>query len=202
MTDPVPLPPPESLLERVARLLSVIGSPYFVGPASILAVMHAAPGTLPQKAVWTAACMLLPVVGPLIFTLWMMQKGLITDLHITQREQRGTVFGVATLCAGLAYAILVYTHAPPMVLALGRAYLANCCLLAAVTFQWKVSIHAAFLGSATVIIHQVYGITAGLGMACFMVAVAWSRTHRGRHTPAQVSAGASTAAIITWLAMR
>ncbi|HEY3999864.1 MAG TPA: hypothetical protein VGO93_13400 [Candidatus Xenobia bacterium] len=189
-------------LDRVAGVLSAVGSPYLVGPATILAVLLAAPGTGTEKLAWAFICIVLPMVGPLLFTLWMMKKGLITDLHITLRHQRGSVFLVASLCALLAYGILVLTAAPPLMLALGRAYLANCCLLAAVTSQWKISIHGAFLGSGTVIVGAVHGVWAGLLAAAFLVLVGWSRTWRGRHTWAQVLTGAGTAALVTWLAMR
>jgi membrane-associated phospholipid phosphatase len=188
----------DTALGWIARWLSAIGSPYLVGPAMMGALLYAVPGTAMQKVLWASLCIVLPMSGPFLFTVWMMRRGLISDLHIGVREHRKQVFMVAAVFAGLAYLALWAADAPHLLLAMGRVYLIGCGSMGYVTQRWKISIHASFMGAATVIAYRAFGDQVALWMAVGSVLVLWSRTYRGRHTPAQVLAGVILGALLTW----
>ncbi|MBK0866068.1 hypothetical protein INP57_04535 [Saccharopolyspora sp. HNM0986] len=115
--------------------------------------------------------------------------------HVRDRAGRLIPFIALIGSGAIGLVLLVTGGAPRAMTALDAGMLALVIVAGAITTKWKISMHAAAGGGATVVLALFYGpawwllglVTAGIG---------WSRVRLGDHTTAQVVAGALAGALI------
>lgn len=182
--------------------VSRIASPPVVA-SSLLVRLAGGPAGAPTWP-WIAA-FALPAVGlPVLVVAALVRAGRVVDFDLSDRRQRHVPFAVAALAAAATTAALARAGAPAALVAFGGAWSVLVAALAAVTWRWKISLHAAAAGAAAAMA-ALAGADAGapaaaagpLGAAGWWMlvgVVGWSRVTLGRHTPRQVLAGAAVGA--------
>jgi membrane-associated phospholipid phosphatase len=91
------------------------------------------------------------------------------------------------------------SDAPPPISALILGVAFQMVVLAVLTTRWKASYHAASACALAAVSWTHEPVVLTLALICLALCIGWARVHLGRHTLAQVAAGALTAAPIALL---
>jgi membrane-associated phospholipid phosphatase len=176
----------------VARSISQLLHPVFLGVASIFIVGVYGVTPLRDGVVWALVCAFLQVVPPTIFFTYRLRQGAYSDEDVSVRAQRNELylFGIANLAAGLA--ILTLLRAPAPFLAMVTAATAISLIAWLINLSWKISVHASSMGS-TATLGALYSEPLGLLLWLCALALGWARVRTRNHTPAQVIAGLALA---------
>jgi membrane-associated phospholipid phosphatase len=171
----------------LARTVSDVCSPAALAlPCLLLAAWSAnAPGAIWYAVLYAAVAVPLPM----LYVVWLVRTGRVTDFHLPNRHERARPFAVALVSALAAVVLLIVFGAPAAFLAPIVAVFMQTFLLFLVTLVWQISIHTATTaGLATFVAIAIGG--GGLLATLIVPLVAWARIHLGRHTLAQTIAGA------------
>ncbi|MGQ9905060.1 MAG: hypothetical protein ACUVRU_12225 [Anaerolineae bacterium] len=179
--------PYRSNRECWAERLSIALSPPVVGAAGLLATAISI-GT-PAAWAWLLADIVLAIVLPLLFVVWLVRKGHISDIDLRQREQRAWPYRVAIACALIATGLSALLNAPRVLAVMVGALAAQTLILWAITTRWKISLHAAAIAGGVVVAGHLAG-PIWLASAALVPVVCWARVTLGRHSLAQTIAGA------------
>lgn len=179
--------------ERLARGISDVFSPPFIaisGIALTTTVIDA-----PAAWYWIAYYLILAVLVPITYLIWKVHRGEISDFHIQVREQRIRPLVLTLACSVTALGSLWAGQAPRMLQIFAGMGTLQITILLLVTLNWKISGHAAAMGSFAVFIWSLYGNIATPALLAIPL-VAWARIRLHRHTPAQTFAGSLVGIVI------
>lgn len=196
---PSQLPP----LERLATAVTYLISPLLLPPV-LFGLVLAHFGATPQEimSIVLGALVLLGFV-PLAYLGWMVRHHRALSIEVRDRRRRTAPFlvALAAYVSALVLVLLWDGTAQPLVAAILATSLLNGVILMAITWRWKISIHAANVGGfvsvlwfAAVTWPEVPmpllhpGWTASLIL--LVPLVMWARVRVQAHTQAQVWAGA------------
>lgn len=184
---------------QLAYLLSGVGSPFLVLPLfCVLFVARAVPGTA-EQLYWGLICLLLSTFIPGAYVFYLWRRGRITDLHVSVREQRGSIVVVSMGSFSLLLLYLWASSAPRMLQALAANLLLNAAAFGWISRSWKISLHAGVLGGclagAVVLLHWPRASLFGV------IPVIWARWYRRRHSLAQGFAGAGLGILLSALVL-
>jgi membrane-associated phospholipid phosphatase len=178
----------ESRSSALARWLSIVFNPLFAGVAAYLVVGFYAPAGGANGPVWAGAALVLQVIPPLMFYLVQLRRGAFSDPDVSVREERNQLYVIGSASVLLALAAMVLLGAPRPLVALSVGTLALGVTCGLINLSWKISMHAAGMGSlATVAL--LYAGTLGLVLWAIGAVVGWARVRTRNHTPLQVLAG-------------
>jgi membrane-associated phospholipid phosphatase len=136
---------------------------------------------------------------PLLYIAWNVRNGNISDLHMKVRQERIRPFVVTLLGASAALALLVAFNAPRLMPMFTLFSLIQLGLMTLITLVWQISIHAMSITGAVVAAGAIYGVGPALVLFPLVPLVGAARYKLGRHTVAQLIAGASVGALMTLL---
>ncbi len=178
--------PPRTWDRRLADAISKVGSP----PVLASTTMASVASTLPVSSawLWAGVYILLAILTPFFYVIWLVRRGLVTDLDVQLREQRTRPLIFTIACTGLAWLVLKLGRAPyPMIVLAGALWL-QILILFGVTLRWKISVHVAAAAGAATVAWIFFQTLPPLLVG--MPIVAWSRVHLRRHTVFQTIGGA------------
>jgi membrane-associated phospholipid phosphatase len=132
---------------------------------------------------------LIAVVAPVMYVVWLLKTGRITDFHLADRRQRRGPFIASLGCGMVGFGLIVYLGAPAAFLAPVFGLLAQILLLFLITLAWQVSVHTATTAGLVTFACLAFGPVAACWVALVPL-VAWARIYLRRHTLAQTLAGA------------
>ncbi|MEI7990199.1 MAG: hypothetical protein WCI88_14280 [Chloroflexota bacterium] len=184
---------PPSLDERAAIWVSGIFSPVVI---SLFTIFFFAWHTHVQA--WRIGIYLvLAVILPVLYTLWLIRRGYLSDFHMNIHSQRIRPMIVITLFSVLAWAAVWFTQsaADTITIITGMASLETI-ILAIITLRWKISGHACSISGLAVLLLAAVGYAA-LPVFIIIPLVIWARVHLGRHTLSQACTGALTGALFS-----
>ena len=148
--------------------------------------------------VWLLLTMLFLVIAPISYYLYAREKGIISDLDMTKREQR-TGFYIIAILSSLILLVLTFIWKAPQVLKFFTlAILVNYFFFAAVNLYWKISLHTGFVTVACVILTLFLGKIWILSFILVFI-VGWSRYILQKHTLAQLFGGSFASGLITYI---
>ncbi len=173
--------------EHFARRLSAIFSPPLVGTITMGAIAANSAG--PQAWAWLGIYLLMAVLGPVLYVLWLLRRGEVADFDLRLREQRLRPYLFTALCLTVAAVVLLAGGAPRLLVVIAFAGAIQTTLLLLVTLRWKISVHLASIAGFVVVMVALIG-TPGLLFAPLIPLVAWARIRLRRHNLAQTIAGA------------
>ncbi len=178
---------PQDGQERLAFWLSQLFSP----PSVMMGLLLVIAFTEPRPSVWIYALVyfIFAMLLPLLFIVWQVRRGTITDVDVQLREQRKWPQLVTIGGTLIAYLIISANGGPRSMLVLSAASLLQSTAFYVVTLRWKVSVHAATAAGALVILVWRFGPTA-LAAVLVLLLVGWSRVRLRRHSLGQAIAGA------------
>jgi membrane-associated phospholipid phosphatase len=100
---------------------------------------------------------------------------------------------------GLGVLLMALGGAPRDIIALTVSMFAALAAITAITFRWKISVHAAVSAGSTAMLVLIYGPVA-LAVLPLVALVGWSRVVLRDHTVAQVIVGATLGVVVGLLA--
>jgi len=181
----------------LARAISAVFSPYFVGVATVAIVSLSVGDTVAQGFYWFLTIAGIMVVPLLTYVFVQVRRGKITDMHIRDRRQRHQVYVLGTVTILIVVYLLWRYQAAAELVALFYSVLLVNLIGFLVNTRWKISLHAATMGGATVVLASLFGLAAAALMFLLSVLVMWARVETKSHTVAQTVAGYSLAIFIT-----
>ncbi len=179
---------PRGWSEKLAFWLSQLCSP----PSLVLALLLLLAFTEPRPSVWIHAIIyfIFAMLLPLLFIVWQVRRGRITDVDLQLREQRKWPQLVTIGGTLIAYLIISANGGPRPLLVLSAASLLQATGFYVVTLRWKVSVHTATAAGVATLLLWRFGMVA-LPAWLILPLVAWSRVRLGRHSWGQTMSGAA-----------
>ncbi|MCD6345181.1 MAG: phosphatase PAP2 family protein [Anaerolineae bacterium] len=192
---------PSTRGEHVAYWISQLGSPPLVALLALL--LTAVTLTLPGIWMWAGVYVLLALIIPLSYLVWLVRRGKVADLDLHLREQRYGPFVVTLAGAALAWGVLTLGGAPQVLRLLAAATGVQTLVVFLITLRWKISVHTSTAAGMTVLVWSVVG-KAAAPLVITIPLIAWSRVKLRRHTFWQTVAGIVLGGLIfliaVWLA--
>lgn len=174
----------------LAYVLSAVTSPFLILPLLVLGATWGIAPTLGEFVLWGSIILWFIAILPTMYVVWAVRTKRITDVHITMREQRASVFLVFLVSAAVALGVLWWLGAPKSIFLLALVAMGNGIFAACVTFFWKVSMHAWVYAVATASLALIAQEPRAWWLLLGLPAIVWARTVRQRHTPMQGIIGA------------
>jgi membrane-associated phospholipid phosphatase len=171
---------------RLAEWISRLFSPPLVATVALAAIALA--DFSRAALVWAFLTLLLMILTPAGYLVYLHQRGQITDLDVYVRHQRTRPYLLSIGCSLVTFALLNTANAPYLLQIVAAAAIFQTSGLFAVNLKWKISAHTAATAGFSSLFFWVGGISA-LPVWLFIPVVAWSRVHLKRHTLYQTIAG-------------
>jgi len=95
---------------RLASLISNLGSPPVL--ASVAVALIALKLSSARAWMWGSVYLLLGVMMPFLYVVWLVKRGNVTDIDVRLRKQRFQPLLVTITCTGLAWLVLALGVAP------------------------------------------------------------------------------------------
>ena len=182
-----------------ARLVSDLFSPPIVWGFMAFPLSSVGTNSWQTALAWALIYIMLVCVLPAVYIVYGVHKGRITDRHIRIRRQRMLPLAVTLLCTALAFLGTSWLGAPPLLPRLALFTLIEVILIMVITFAWQISIHAASISGAVVVLAMMFGPLPALVIFPFVPLVGTARVKLRRHTVRQVLAGVLVGALCAWL---
>ena len=179
--------------ERLAQYVSVLSSPPLMAIAGILLGARSL-STSPAWS-WAFVFILLSVLPPVSYVLWLLRRGKVTNFHLDVRNERTGPILVVFFNTFLVWMVLYMGGAPALLLGIGTAGLILIALVLAVTLRWKISGHCAAVAGLASLDCMLYGQETVL-IAFIVPVVAWSRIQLRRHSIYQALSGALLGGVV------
>lgn len=188
----------KSKQDTLASVVSNVAAPPVL---AVVGVVLVALETATQGAwEWALFFASVAVALPLLYVVWEVYRGNITDVHVPDRAQRTRPYLVALAASLATWAIFAWYPAPPLFRILALANGIQALVFFVITLRWKISLHSAAAGGLTVLGLAALS-TSGLWLALTVPLIAWARVRLRRHTLAQTVCGALLGAAIFGVAI-
>lgn len=195
---PAPQTAAQKFSDALAFFLSAALSPYIVIPVGTLYLVWARSRAVPELFwPWLGVSLFFSTALPVLFILYGIWRGTITDVHVMERTQRGGPFVVAILGSLVAAVALHWMGAPRSVWALSAILAVNGVAMLVITNYTKISIHVAVLSATILGASMLEPELPAKLLLWFIPALMWGRWRRGRHTWAQGIMGCVVACVLT-----
>ena len=195
---PAPQTLPQKISDGLAFFLSAVLSPYIVIPIGTLYLVWARSRADPELFwPWLGVSLFFSTILPVLFILFGIWRGTITDVHVMERTQRGGPFVVAIVGSLVAAIALHWMGAPKSVWALSAILAVNGLAMLFITNYTKISIHVAVLSATILGASMLEPELPAKTLLWFIPALMWGRWRRGRHTWAQGIMGCAVACLLT-----
>ena len=171
---------------RLAEWISRLFSPPLVATVALATIALA--DFSRAALVWAFLTLLLMILTPAGYLVYLHQRGQITDLDVYVRHQRTRPYLLSIGCSLVTFTLLNTANAPYLLQIVAAAAIFQTSGLFAVNLKWKISAHTAATAGFSSLFFWVGGISA-LPVWLFIPVVAWSRVHLKRHTLYQTIAG-------------
>lgn len=174
-------------IERLAQYISVVCSP----PLMVIVGIYIGTQTISTSSawIWAFVFMLLSVLPPILYVLWLLRNGKITNFHLDVRDQRKGPILVILLNTVLVWMVLHAGGAPALLVNIATGGLILSSIILIITLRWKISGRCAAAAGLESLNCMLFGQEALL-LAAIVPVVAWSRVQLRRHSLSQAIAGA------------
>lgn len=173
---------------QAARVYSnVVSPPVMFALLGLAIALHERPFW--EGLAWSVGYSLLVSLLPILFVLYLLRSGRISELHMSNTAERHLPYAIAIGCAVLGLILISLLQGPPTLRCLLIFNVVELSALAFINFYWLISIHVTGITATMLIVWLVFGWSASLIVLPFVISVSWVRLYLRRHTPAQVIAG-------------
>lgn len=180
---------------RVAHGVSEVLAPAYVAAVTCLAIAWASTHRLGLALGWGAVASLFTAAVPYAFIARGARRGRWADHHVPDRSQRTVPLAFALLSVLIGLGVLVGFEGPRLLVALVVSQCVGLAVVIAVSRVWKVSVHAAAVWGAAIVLILVFGPWLAVATVP-AAAVCWSRWVLRAHSWAQVLVGAVMGGLI------
>lgn len=126
---------------------------------------------------------------PISTVFYMLKAGRLSDLHISNRQERHIPYLILFVCTVLALIIVIVFDGPQLFRYLLVCNIIGAIALGFINMHWLISNHTATIALAAVFIGFVFGVTAGAALMPVVGLTFMARLLLRRHTVAQLVAG-------------
>ena len=173
------------------RIVTNLMSPPVVLLLTAVYVLNYAAVASASFVIYFGIYALFSVAPPSLYIGWAVYRGIITDIHMPKRSERFRPFILGVAGTIVTWVMLLVLRAPWSMMAYASFTVVDTLVITGITFFWQISIHAAAIGGATVIVGILSGpLTAAVVLPCAIL-VGIARIKLKRHTVGQVLAGAT-----------
>jgi membrane-associated phospholipid phosphatase len=173
---------------KAARLYSnIVSPPVMFAVLGLILALTALPNW--QGLAWAAIYGFFISLLPILFVLYLLRNGYISELHMSNTRERHWPYISAVLSALFAYGLVQWLNGPLVLACLTLFNTIELAALGTINVFWLISLHSTAVGAITVIVGLVYGWGYALLLLPLVVSVCWVRLYLRRHTLGQVIAG-------------
>ncbi|MDP9018167.1 MAG: hypothetical protein M3N19_07590 [Candidatus Eremiobacteraeota bacterium] len=176
----------------VARILSTIFNPFLTALALFILLSHASAHSVEHFWWLLFLSTFFTSIGPMLFVFWLYATDRISDLDMSIRTERETVFGAFVIFYLAGTIALWLTHAPNLLIASMAGYTLSTIIVQYITRYWKISTHALGITAPLVALTLLYGRQT-LPFLVLIPMICWARIYLRAHTIMQVIAGSALA---------
>jgi len=176
------------VLTDLARIFSTVCNPFLTALALFVIMAHELAKDTHTFWYLLFTSTFFTSIGPMLYVLWLYASGRISDLDMSVRSERETVFSTFVLFYLLGTVSLYLVHAPTLLVATMAGYTASAFVVQVITRYWKISTHALGITAPMVALVDLYG-QQPLPFTVLIPIVGWSRMYLRAHTFLQVVAG-------------
>jgi membrane-associated phospholipid phosphatase len=173
----------------LARILSTIFNPFLTALALFVILADVSAKSIDDFWRLLFISTFFTSIGPMIYVFWLYSTDRISDLDMSVRHERESVFGAFVVFYLLGTIVLWYTKAPSLLVAAMAGYTLSTFVVQYITRYWKISTHALGITAPIVAMVALYG-RGPLPFAVLIPMVCWARVYLKAHTVGQVIAGA------------
>lgn len=177
---------PQPRLRRLAYWVSQIGSPPLTGAGA--AMLIAAFLTTVSAWQWAFVYIMLTILAPCAYIIWLVQTGKAVDFHLPNREQRIRPLLFTLVTAVVTWLLFGQLQAPRLLQLLAVVNLVQTAIFLVITLQWKISLHCTAVTILSELAFALLG-TSAIPFTMSIPLIAWSRVYLDRHTVSQTIAG-------------
>lgn len=175
-------------LTKAARILSDIAAPPVLFAALGFA-LALADRSRQENLLAAAVFAVLICLVPLGIVLYLYKTGRISDMHMSDTNERNLPYLVGVICAVLAFGAASAIGAARPMLGLILCSVLGLTILGLINLRWLISNHTASATMAALVMGFQYGETATLAMTPLVGLIFAARIYLKRHTTLQLIAG-------------
>ena len=186
---------------RIARHVSNILAPATISlPFIVLVAFYQSQDQL-TAFIYACITLFFLSVGPLLYIIIGVRLGKLSDIDVSRRSQRvgPFIFGIVSVMIG--WLVLALTNGPRNLQTVMIITVFSGIIMMAITFWWKISMHASSLGGVATMLTVLYGAVM-LPLFVLLVLVSWSRVVLRRHTVTQVIAGSLAGIVLSLVILK
>lgn len=184
--------------DALANVLSSVACPPVLA-AGMMAISASIVGT---AQAWRFAVLYvsLAIATPIIYLVWLIRRGVVSDLDVKIRGERWRPLLAAQLGMAIALVVFLVRGGPPLMIGLAGGLLIYTSAAFVITLYWKISMHSAAAAALAALAVVQFGPPA-YPIAFGIPLMAWARIRLRRHTLAQTVAGALLGSAVLILAL-
>ncbi len=199
VNEPSPINAPVAIKRKrdvwrdAARILSTIFNPFLTSLALFIILSHAR-ATSVENFWWLLfLSTFFTSIGPMAFVFWLYATERISDLDMSIRTERETVFGAFVIFYLAGTVALWVTHSPKLLIAAMAGFTLSTFVVQYITRYWKISTHALGITAPLVALGLLPGGQQVWPFAVLVPMICWARVYLKAHTILQVIAGCALA---------
>ncbi|MFN2528222.1 MAG: hypothetical protein ABR584_05840 [Candidatus Baltobacteraceae bacterium] len=193
MLDPIPIKKKRDVWRDLARIFSTIFNPFLTSLALFIILSHARATNVSNFWWLLFLSTFFTSIGPMLFVFWLYSTERISDLDMSIRSERETVFGAFVVFYLIGTLSLWVTHSPKLLIAAMAGFTLSTIVVQYITRYWKISTHALGIAAPLVALTLLYGWDELFPFWVLLPMVCWARVYLKAHTVAQVIAGCALA---------
>ncbi len=149
-----------------------------------------------------AVCFISQSVLPILYLLVTYRMKFIPDVHLFRKKDRNRVFPAIAVFYLVGLMVLYKIAAPTVIIGLVFSTIAIVLIIWWVNIFYKISIHMSGLAGMIVGLFFVSGCYPATPLMSFLPVAGWVRYRSKAHTLSELTVGAITGALVTWMVMR
>ncbi len=183
--------------QRIAHLVSNLFNPFLIAFITIVLIILDTSSSITDGLKWAAMALVLSVLPVFAYLVYQLRRKKLDSVFPESQGQRKKIYLTASVTAAVGCGVMWLVKAPELLAVSFTAGLVAIVVFMGINFYWKISLHAAFISAAAMILTVIYG-TRAVWVFVFLVPVTWARLELKMHTLAQMIAGiVLSAGIIT-----
>ena len=187
-----------SQAEKWARIISFVFDGSFISIPIFIIICMIIVDDVFMALSWALLCLLFGMIIPFLYIFFLYRKNKIYDIHIPEKSNRmkPLLFALFSYTAGLA--VLYILEAPIFLKVIFILTIASTAILTAITYYWKISLHASWITFVVITFNVLLGPWMLLLLPLIPI-IGWARVKVRRHTAPQVVLGAGISSIICFV---
>jgi hypothetical protein len=181
--------------EKIAHLISNTLNPFVISVVIILLLAFNNALNTIDAIKWALISLALSVLPVFIAVIFLIRNKKMDGFFSTPREQRNTVYILASILGAIGCGLFWYLDAPELLKITFTSGFTAIVIFMVINYIWKISLHTAFTAAFIAVLIMVYGVYL-VCTVLFLPLVAWARIELQQHSIIQITVGSLLAVII------